>query len=107
MEEEEEKDVKGEVTKASSSQSHSPTEKLSPVTPEKLSAEGSARTVVPVQGHISEGELAAFMTGPEGQSVFQAWCSGGFTSEQIQRLYGQSVLEAFIANHLVIEAGKS
>ena len=46
------------------------------------------------------------MTGQEGHSVFQAWCSGGFTSEQIQRLYGQPVLEAFIANKLVMEAGK-
>ena len=51
LEEEAEKGMHGEQTKASSSQSS--TEKLSPVTPEKqLSAEGSASALVPVQGHI-------------------------------------------------------
>ena len=45
------------------------------------------------------------MTGDEGLSVFQAWSSGGFSAEQVRRLYGQHVLEAFVANQLMLEAG--
>ena len=88
--------------------SGSSTERVSPLTPEKpaelhLSRERPVQ--VSGQGLITEAELAAFMTGDEGQSVFDAWSSGGFTSEQVQRLYGQHVLEAFIATQLVLETG--
>ena len=43
------------------------------------------------------------MTGEKGLSVFRAWASGGFTTEQILRLYGQHVMEAFVANQIVME----
>ena len=88
--------------------SGSSTERVSPLTPEKP-AELHLSEERPVQGSgqglITEAELAAFMTGVEGQSVFNAWSSGGFTSEQVQRLYGQHVLEAFVAIQLVLETG--
>ena len=80
-------------TGAKGSGSQTPTERINPVTPEKLS-EGVGVGVVPKQGHIAEGELTAFMLNEEGGSVFAAWSSGGFSAEQIQRLYGDHVLEA-------------
>ena len=42
------------------------------------------------------------MLGDEGTSVFRAWRTNGFTSEQVERLYGKAVLEAFEANQLML-----
>ena len=42
------------------------------------------------------------MLGDEGVSVFKAWRTNGFTSEQVERLYGKAVLEAFEANQLML-----
>ena len=82
------------------------TERVSPVTPEQHVSEGdSACRPVRGPGHISETELAAFMTGDEGLNVFRAWSSGGFSAEQILRLHGTHVMEAFVANQLVLETG--
>ena len=83
--------------------SQSSTERVSPVTPEPPKP---VQSVVQGKGQIVEGELSAFMSGEEGLSVFQAWCSGGFTSEQISRLYGEAVLETFLANRLDMEASQ-
>ena len=90
----------GGGTRASGSQAS--TERISPVTPEGASESMSAQQG---PGHIAESELTAFMLGEEGLSVFRAWASGGFSAEQIQRLYGSHVLEAFLANRLMLEAG--
>ena len=89
--------------RASGSQSQGSTERISPVTPDKQSEGG---VIVQGRGHMTESELTSFMTGEEGHSVFQAWASGGFTAEQILRLYGNHVMEAFLANQLVLEAGR-
>ena len=70
--------VEDNAAKASGSQSS--TERVSPVTPETQ----TVKPVVKGQGHIADGELSAFMTGEEGRSVFQAWCSGGFHQSRFQ-----------------------
>ena len=82
------------------------TERISPLTPELLSGAEVDSRGPRGQSHIVESELTSFMTGDEGQSVFRAWALGGFTSEQILRLYGQHVMEAFVANQMVLEAGQ-
>ena len=102
-------DVENDVERPGVGGSQASTERMSPVTPEKpekpeRSSEG---LVVSGQGHITEGELTAFMTSEEGLSVYRAWSSGGFSAEQVQRLYGSPVMEAFLANKLVLEGGNS
>ena len=87
--------------KAASSQSS--TERVSPLTPEQHSEQGQVKG----SGLISEDDLTAFMNSEEGLSVFQAWNAGGFTSDQIRRLYGEHVLEACLANRLVLETGSA
>ena len=74
-----EMDEKGEGTKASSSQSRSqsPTEKMPSSPSEHCSVMGSPKAMVPVQGHISEGELAAFMTGFPGLELLPQSKSSG------------------------------
>ena len=87
--------------KAASSQS--PTERVSPLTPEPH----SQLEQVKGSGLISDADLTAFMASEEGLSVFRAWSTGGYTSDQIRRLYGEHVLEACLANHLVVETGSA
>ena len=98
-------DVENDVGRSGVGGSQASTERMSPVTPEKpekpeLRSEG---LVVSGQGHITEGELTAFMTSEEGLSVYRAWSFGGFSAEQVQR----PVMEAFMANKLVLEGGNS
>ena len=81
--------------------SQSSTERVSPLTPEHRSQQGQVKG----SGLISEEDLTAFMASEEGLSVFRAWSTGGFTSDQIRRLYGEHVLEACLANSLVLENG--
>ena len=87
--------------------SQSSTERVSSATPLPESSQPVVQSAEQVKGLIEEGELTAFMSGEEGRSVFQAWRAGGFTTEQITRLYGEHVLEAFWANALVMDTGAS
>ena len=70
------------------------------MTPERERALPTVPTSV--CSHIAESDLTEFMLGEEGTSVFRAWSTKGFTSEQVERLYGPAVLEAFEATQLML-----
>ena len=50
---------------------------------------------------IAIDDLSELLLSAEGTSVFGAWKTGGFQDQQIRELYGERVLESFIAHRLM------
>ena len=75
------------------------------VEPTRVTSESSERASgAPKSGQglrIEVGDLGEFLMSSEGASVYQAWSAQGFSNEQIRDLYGEHVLESFIAHRLM------
>ena len=95
-------DVPAGAASSSSSTTHVATLAERPSESSELAARVSQRA----KGKsIEVGDLGDFLVSSEGTSVYEAWTAQGFSDQQIRDLYGDHVLESFIAHRLMLSQG--
>ena len=47
--------------------------------------------------------LAAFFESERGERLWQQWCLGAVSNQQVKDQYGEDVLEAVIASELILQ----
>ena len=98
--------VEDEPAGRATSASSSTTQLVQPTRVAPESSEQASRVLQRGQGvRIEIGDLGDFLVSSEGTSVYQAWSAQGFSNDQIRDLYGEHVLESFIAHRLMMSQG--
>ena len=95
-----------DVPAGSASSSSATTQMVAPSERPPESSELAARALQRAKEKgIEVGDLGDFLVSSEGTSVYEAWTTQGFSDQQIRDLYGDHVLESFIAHRLMLSQG--